>query len=68
MYCNYCGSKAHEVEYCPKTASGSTNRIHLRCSYCGSNKHTVNACPKTYEGNANRAYNETSIEKDFIKD
>ena len=50
MWCSYCGSKAHNAAYCPKTWDGQGNRAALRCSYCGSNKHNRDACPKAWPG------------------
>ena len=68
MRCSYCGSHSHEVENCPKTASGSSNRAAMWCSYCGSKKHNIKACPKTWGGNAARAWDPESVAKDFIRD
>ena len=48
MHCSYCGSKYHEIEYCPKTWGGQANRNALKCSYCGSNNHNRAACPKAW--------------------
>ncbi len=68
MCCSYCGSRAHTIENCPKTWSGSSNRLHMRCSYCGSHEHNVKACPKTWNGNAARVWYPDSVAKHFIKD
>ena len=46
MYCTYCGSSRHIEDFCPKTAQGQSNRLHLRCSYCGATNHNYEACPK----------------------
>lgn len=46
MWCAYCGSHAHTIDYCPKTWGGQGNRNALKCSYCGSSNHKVSACPK----------------------
>lgn len=51
--CNYCGSREHYVEYCPKTWQGSTNQNQLRCDYCGSREHDIEYCPKTSQGQFN---------------
>ena len=68
MWCSFCGSKAHVIDNCPKTARGSIRRMHMRCNYCGSKDHEVQACPKTVSGNAARAWNPKSVEQYFIKD
>lgn len=68
MWCSYCGSKAHNINLCPKTYNGSANRANLRCSYCGGRDHDVKACPKTWEGNADRAWHEDDIADHFVKD
>jgi hypothetical protein len=68
MYCSYCGSHAHTLRNCPKTAQGQSNRLHMRCSYCGSRKHNAQACPKTFAGNAAMAWNRDSIKDAHVND
>lgn len=68
MRCSYCGSHAHTVALCPKTARGSVARLNLRCGYCGSTDHDIQACPKTYAGNAARAWYPDSVADHFKKD
>lgn len=46
MRCDYCGSRGHPEEYCPGTAAGQLNRLHLRCTYCGGRDHNYEGCPK----------------------
>lgn len=68
MYCTFCGSRRHTITLCPKTASGQSNRLHLRCSYCGSTKHSIEACPKTFDGNAARAWHPETVADFFHED
>lgn len=68
MWCNYCGSHAHTIELCPKTAGGSVARLNLRCGYCGSTDHDIQACPKTYAGSAARAWYPDRVADHFKKD
>ncbi|GAH47102.1 unnamed protein product [marine sediment metagenome] len=68
MYCRYCGSHNHTIKNCPKTHSGSINRLHMKCAYCGSKEHNIDACPKTFHGNAMRAWHPDKISNNFIKD
>lgn len=68
MWCSYCGSHAHTVALCPKTAVGSVARLNLRCGYCGSTDHDIQACPKTYAGNAARAWYPDRVADHFKKD
>lgn len=56
MRCSYCGSGAHTLALCPKTAGGQAARNRLRCGYCGARDHDAKACPKTWAGNAARAW------------
>lgn len=68
MRCSYCGSKLHTEKNCPNTWSGQGNRNAMRCSYCGARDHTIAACPKTWGGSAARAWDEGSVEDEFIRD
>ena len=68
MRCGYCGSYNHTIKNCPKTWSGSANRISMRCGYCGSRKHNIEACPKTWCGNAARAWYPEKVEDYYISD
>lgn len=68
MYCTYCGSRQHTINNCPKTASGQSNRLHMRCSYCGQHNHTIEACPKTFNGSAARAWYPERVADHFVKD
>lgn len=68
MYCTYCGARTHTLALCPKTAAGSSARLHLRCSYCGSNEHDIKACPKTYSGSAARAWYPDRVADHFKQD
>lgn len=45
-WCSYCGSRQHDVEYCPKTWEGQGNLAERRCDYCGSKSHEHAECPK----------------------
>lgn len=68
MRCGYCGSNAHTISLCPKTAAGSARRSNLWCGYCGSHDHSIEACPKTYAGSAARAWYPDQVADHFKKD
>lgn len=68
MRCSYCGAYTHTIVLCPKTWSGSVNRIHLRCTYCGGRDHDIQACPKTWDGNAARTWRKDTIADHFHED
>jgi hypothetical protein len=68
MFCTYCGSKHHTETNCPKTATGQSNRLHMRCSYCGKKDHNIEACLKTFNGNAARVWYPDDVADHFIKD
>lgn len=57
MWCSYCGSTAHNINYCAKTWNGQGNLNARYCSYCGSKEHNLDRCSKTWGGQINNRVN-----------
>lgn len=57
MWCSYCGSDRHNIEFCEKTWDGQGNLNARRWAYCGSRDHYVEHCPKTWGGQINNRAN-----------
>jgi hypothetical protein len=66
--CGFCGSSDHDIDLCPETNSGQSNRANIHCSFCESNTHNLKACPHTLKGSANRAWHRNEIKNDLLQE